>query len=155
MNEKTWMPCVLLLLSVASSFLLCQGFSDLLLQEFLKWNEVPTEVYLGLTSGKPEVETIQLINGTCFQYEPHEFERCKYYSDCCAMTPARPIEQLAPGTFSCHGGFYLVDKCPAGTQDEQLTKSCEGTAESGKWMGVNASPSFTSFQADTDEYINK
>ena len=104
-----------------------------ILQEYLTWNEVPTEIYLGLLSqGVSEVETVKLINGTCFQYEPHEFERCKYYSDCCAMTPARPMEQLAPGTFSCHNGFYVIDRCPANTEDQKLRELCEGTAESGE-----------------------
>ena len=104
-----------------------------LLEQFLHWNEVPTEVYLGLLSqGVSEINTVKLINGTCFQYEPHEFERCKYYSDCCAMTPARPMEQLAPLTFSCHNGFYVIDRCPANTQDQELRDLCEGTAESGE-----------------------
>ena len=122
----------LLLLSAVLSPVLCKGFGNLRLQLFLQSNEVPTEVYLGILSDEPTVERTQLINGTCFQYEPHEFERCKYYSDCCAMTPARPREQLAPGTFSCHSGFYLVDKCPDFIQDQPLRELCEGTEESGK-----------------------
>ena len=108
------------------------SFSGSLLLQYLSWNEVPNEVYLGLLSGNQGVKRTQLINGSCFIYEPHEFERCKYYSDCCAMTPARPREQLAPGTFSCHSGFYLVDKCPDFIQDQLLRERCEGTEESGK-----------------------
>ena len=64
------------------------SFSGSLLLQYLSWNEVPNEVYLGLLSGNQGVERTQLINGSCFINEPHEFERCKYYSDCCAMTPA-------------------------------------------------------------------
>ena len=131
MNREV-ISVALLLLSAVLSPVLCKGFGNWRLQLFLQSIEVPTEVYLGILSDEPTVERTQLINGTCFQYEPHEFERCKYYSDCCAMTPARPREQLAPGTFSCHSGFYLVDKCPDFIQDQPLRERCEGTEESGK-----------------------
>ena len=130
MKLSSWI--ILVLISIIVPHVISTGGYQIL-QEYLTWNEVPTEIYLGLLSqGVSEVETVKLINGTCFQYEPHEFERCKYYSDCCAMTPARPMEQLAPGTFSCHNGFYVIDRCPANTQDQKLKELCETEAESGE-----------------------
>lgn len=95
--------------------------------QFLDWNGVPSEVYIGLFSKNdstvPKHERI--INGTCFGYDPTKASRCKFYSDCCATAPSRPLEQLAFGTFSCHHGYYIVDKCPSTTEDQDLKRKCE------------------------------
>ncbi|XP_067950285.1 uncharacterized protein [Watersipora subatra] len=99
---------------------------DVILDYFSLWNEVPTEIYLGLLTESAEVVKTHLINGTCFQYNVKSFDRCKYYSDCCAMTPSRPLEQLAPKTFSCHDGYYIADRCPP---NKELRDLCEGDAE--------------------------
>ena len=108
---------------------------DAILNFFKKWNEVPTEIYLGLLSGSSNVNRISLVNGTCFQYQVNKFNRCKYYSDCCAMTPSRPAEQLAPKTFSCHDGYYIVDRCPPVTANRKLRDLCEkdSSTDSGKF----------------------
>ncbi|XP_067950274.1 uncharacterized protein [Watersipora subatra] len=42
------------------------------------------------------------------------------------MTPSRPLEQLAPKTFSCHDGYYIVDRCPPVTENKELRDLCEG-----------------------------
>ena len=98
---------------------------------------VPDEVYLGLLSKQKKVEKVSLVNGTCFDYNPAVLrDRCKFYSDCCAMVPSRPMEQLAPGTFSCHSGFYIVDKCPAATTDDELKELCEGWSVSGSFFNL-------------------
>ena len=98
---------------------------------------VPDEVYLGLLSKQKKVEKVSLVNGTCFDYNPAVLrDRCKFYSDCCAMAPSRPMEQLAPGTFSCHSGFYIVDKCPAATTDDELKELCEGMSVSGSYFNL-------------------
>ena len=98
---------------------------------------VPDEVYLGLLSKQKKVEKVSLVNGTCFDYNPAVLrDRCKFYSDCCAMAPSRPMEQLAPGTFSCHSGFYIVDKCPAATTDDELKELCEGMSYSGSFFNL-------------------
>ena len=102
---------------------------DTLLENFRDWNEVPTEVYLGLLSNSLTINATSLINGTCFQYDVREFSRCKYYSDCCAMTPSRPLEQLHSRTFSCHDGHYIVDRCPPVVRHETLRKLCEEEPE--------------------------
>ncbi|XP_067950286.1 uncharacterized protein [Watersipora subatra] len=111
---------------LALIFLQTVGSQDQILDYFLQWNEVPTEVYLGLLTESSEVVKTPLVNGTCFQYNVNGFDRCKYYSDCCAMTPSRPLEQLAPNTFSCHDGYYIVDRCPPVTENNELRDLCEG-----------------------------
>lgn len=78
------------------------------LEKFQDKNDVPMEVYLGLLSNKTNVETISFVNGTWFDYDLTISDLCKFYSDCCPMTPARLMEQLAPGKFSCHDGFYIL-----------------------------------------------
>ena len=97
------------------------------LHKFMEWNEVPTEVNLGLFDDPENVRTVRLVNGTCFLYDLTDIPRCQFYSDCCAMSPPRPREQLATNTFSCHNGFYVVDKCPASTEDKDLKNKCENT----------------------------
>ena len=105
------------------------ALQDQLLDSFTIWNEVPTKVYLGLLTESAKVVKTPLVNGTCFQYNVNKFDRCKYYSDCCAMTPSRPLEQLAPKTFSCHNGYYIVDRCPPVTENKKLRDLCEGNAD--------------------------
>ena len=112
---------------------------DRILDFFVDWNEVPTEVYLGLLSGSSNVNRIPLVNGTCFQYQVNEFNRCKYYSDCCAMTPSRPAEQLAPKTFSCHDGYYIVDRCPPVTANRELRDLREKYSPTESIATVNSS----------------
>ena len=114
---------------------------DSLLLVFKQCSDVPIEVYLGLLPGSSNVEKISLVNGTCFQYQVIKFNRCKYYSDCCAMTPSRPAEQLAPKTFSCHDGYYIVDRCPPVTANRELRDLCEkhSPTDSGKfslWLQI-------------------
>ena len=111
--------------------------SDLELANFSRQNGVPDEVYLGLLSKQKKVEKVSFVNGTCFDYNLAALrDRCKFYSDCCAMVPSRPMEQLAPGTFSCHSGFYIVDKCPAATTDDELKELCEGMNISGSFLDL-------------------
>ena len=99
---------------------------DFQYQDTEKWYDIPKEVFLGLlTNQSSKVERVKLLSGNCFQYDMKDNDRCKYYSDCCGMAPARPMEQLAPGTFSCHNGFYVVDKCPDVTLDLKLKRLCE------------------------------
>ena len=104
------------------------------LKEFMNFNDVPTEIPLGLLSNTNKTVPTSLVNGTCFQYDVHDFVRCKYYSDCCAMTPSRPVEQLAYNTFSCHDGFYIVDRCPKVIVNEEIRDLCEdfSSTQSGK-----------------------
>ena len=112
-------------------------FSDLQWAEFSRQNAVPDEVYLGLLSKQKKVEKVSFVNGTCLDYNLAALrDRCKFYSDCCAMVPSRPMEQLAPGTFSCHSGFYIVDKCPAATTDDELKELCEGMSVSGSFFNL-------------------
>jgi len=103
-------------------------------ENFMKFNGIQTSIPLGLLSESKDIEDIELVNGTCFQYRLHSFNRCKYYSDCCFMTSAKPMEQLAYNTFSCHDNFYIVDKCPQETPNKELKALCEDFSftESGK-----------------------
>ncbi|KAF6017224.1 hypothetical protein EB796_024465 [Bugula neritina] len=105
---------------------LIKGDSTGMLLRYMEFNDVPTYVYLGLLSGLPadQIQKVEFIEGLCFDYDILDFDRCKFYSDCCAMTSPRPMEQLAKGTFSCHDGFYIVDHCPAGT-NSTLKDLCE------------------------------
>ncbi|KAF6038340.1 hypothetical protein EB796_003358 [Bugula neritina] len=91
----------------------------------MKFNGKPTKIPLGLLSESQDIEDIELVNGTCFQYGVHSFNRCKYYSDCCLMISTKPMEQLAYNTFSCHDNFYIVDKCPQETPNKELKALCE------------------------------
>ena len=105
---------------------------DPLLGQLIEWNVVPTDIYHGLLTNSSSVVKTSLVNGICFQYNLHNsrntrYNRCQYYRDCCAMTPARPLEQLAPNTFSCHNGFYVVDKCPSTTENSKVRNLCEST----------------------------
>ena len=114
-----------------------ERFSDFRLAEFSRQYGVSDEVYLGLLSEQKEVEKVSFVNGTCFDYIPSTLaDRCKFYGDCCAMVPSRPMEQLALGTFSCHSGFYVVDKCPAATTDDELKELCEGMSVSGTFFNL-------------------
>ena len=125
---------ILLIIVVA---MLAVNGQDPILNYFIDWNEVPTEIYLGLLSESSDVVKMPLVNGTCFQYHVNEFDRCKYYSDCCAMTPSRPVEQLAAKTFSCHDGYYyIVERCPPFTENRELRDLCEESSaqESGEWI---------------------
>ena len=99
------------------------------LAAFLQYNNVPTEIPLGLFSTSSQIVNTTLVEGTCFNYDIFEFDRCKFYSDCCAMTSIRPREQLASGTFSCHDGSYIVDKCPPNTTDEKVRQLCDQPAD--------------------------
>ena len=110
---------------IVQMILIVTDSSSEILRMFMEWNQVPTSVYLGLLSDTADVQTTDLINGTCFQYSALDFDRCKFYSDCCAMTSSRPLEQLAAGTFSCHGGYYIVDRCPSVTANDELKNLCE------------------------------
>ena len=98
------------------------------LLQFLDWNGVPGHVYIELTSKSSTLEKHPLVNGTCFLYDLLNNPRCQFYSDCCAVSPSRPREQLPFGTFSCHDGYYVVDKCPSSTRDWKLREQCEATA---------------------------
>lgn len=110
---------------------LITAYTSGLLERFMMFNTVPTTIPLGVLSNSSSTITVsRLVQGICFQYDIHHFVRCRFYSDCCAMSPPRPLEQLAAGTFSCHDGYYMVDKCPPVTTDSRLRELCEGNSDS-------------------------
>jgi len=86
--------------------------------------DVPSKLPYGLLS-KVNITNLVLVNGSCIAYDKLGETFCKYYSDCCAMTPVRVEEQLPAGTFSCHNGYYVIDKCPVTTTDKKLEELCE------------------------------
>ena len=98
-------------------------------QAYAHWNQVPTEIHLGVlditTASSNQTRRVELVNGTCIKYDVRGFTRCKFYGDCCMTTPTRVMEQLVKGSFSCHNGFYIVDKCPESTEDEELKLLCD------------------------------
>ena len=95
--------------------------------DYLDFNQVPESVYLGLLSNGTDPQLTDLEMGICFQYDALNDPRCQFYSDCCAMSPPRVREQLPEWTFSCHNGYYVVDKCPGSTEDDGLRSLCENT----------------------------
>ena len=99
------------------------------------YNDFPA-IHLGVLSNKSELVKTLLIDGTCFQLS-FEFGRCEYYSDCCPPDPSLPLEQLAANTFSCHDGYYIVDKCPPVTDNHRLRDLCEKQAERGSGERIN------------------
>jgi len=133
---KSFTVAVVLLATLSNNILARESPADKVLNDFMKFNGIPTTIPLGLLSDSQDIEDIELVNGTCFQYGLHSFNRCKYYSDCCLMTSAKPMEQLAYNTFSCHDNFYIVDKCPQETPNKELKALCEdfSSTESGKYI---------------------
>ena len=129
MDSRKFIPFLLFLFGFVLKRTQCV---DTILQYFMDWNNVPSDIYLGLLSDSTEVVKTPLVNGTCFQYHVNNFDKCKFYSDCCAMTPPRSLEQLAPKTFSCHDSYYIVDNCPPITTNEELRNLCENPADSGE-----------------------
>jgi len=131
---KSFTATVVLLATLINNILAQDSSANAILENFMKFNGIPTKIPLGLLSESQDIEDIELVNGTCFQYRLHSFNRCKYYSDCCLMTSAKPMEQLAYNTFSCHDNFYIVDKCPQETPNKELKALCEdfSPTESGK-----------------------
>jgi len=95
------------------------------LDSFLEFVDVPTQIHVGLLSKQPEVVNTTLVKGYCIGYDVLDKTFCKYYSDCCALSPSRPVEQLPADTFSCHNGYYVIDKCPVTTTDKKLEELCE------------------------------
>ena len=89
-----------------------------------EFNDIPKSIFYGLMTEGATVEELAIVNGTCLQYDPNSFDRCKFYGDCCAMIPVRK-EQLERGTFSCHSGYYIVDKCPRDARYETVRRQCE------------------------------
>ena len=97
------------------------------LELFRDYVGVPKGVHLGLLSNSSMLEYAELTAGYCFQYNPLDNPRCQFYSDCCVMSPPRVREQLPVGTFSCHDGYYIVDRCSKSTDDVRLKDLCEKT----------------------------
>jgi len=133
---KGFTVTVVLLATFINNILAQDYLAKVILENFMKFNGKPTKIPLGLLSESQDIEDIELVNGTCFQYGVHSFNRCKYYSDCCLMISTKPMEQLAYNTFSCHDNFYIVDKCPQETPNKELKALCEdfSSTESGKLL---------------------
>jgi len=101
---------------------------------FNDWLTVSTSIPFGLFTPSEEIRNTSLLHGSCRQYKYYEDERCKFYGDCCAMAPTRILERLPDNTFSCHNGYYVIDKCPTGS-NSAVKKECEMKADgkSSKW----------------------
>ena len=79
------------------------------------FNKTPNSVFYGLlsndTKSPASAEGITLLHyaqpvGTCLWYDPTDFNRCIFYSDCCPFVSAKK-QQLPPHTFTFHAYFYL------------------------------------------------
>lgn len=106
------------ILAIVISLVLAQG------SEYEPWLRVPTSIPFGLFTSSAEIRNISLIRGSCRRYVYFEDERCKFYGDCCAMAPTGILERLPQDTFSCHNGYYIIDRCPSGS-DPEMAAACE------------------------------